>query len=637
MMAPFRFFEVHPLSGPGGLRRLKMNVPKDEPGYCNCLAECGGQERLLKSGAQYIKHMVKEAHRQLLLDPALQELNMNTAAQSSEEAAFTDSQLYRTVPDATINEDIYWRADDDYVKVWSSPPPPGSRASSVAPVSDKEESARPHAWDSPPLEIGPPTPMWEFDHALREDSYYQALPPPMPITNPQLHDFLSEWPFPIVNTVANPAATATLTALHVPRSVALSVLKSTLCFTKLIVAKCGYARGAAIQAEGAPPSPPGGAAEASSNEVADLATELIGDCRVSFQSVEKRLGLGVPLICHPVCSNGECQEVYHQFLTKDSARSAVGINCSACGTDIREDGRPEGELKCTWFPRIPLKYALERILAHPGIEEACLSWKSRRNAPSEYDDLPEGLKIYRDQYDSSYWDSILSPSGERITQIDQGNVLYEAIAEARRAHEEREAHQRLAVESLRVNWATIRNNHPGARKPPPYKPKPFLKKTSDVITSSFRGEKGNLSPMMLLPYTDRFLASTFDVMHNLFLGNDKNFFQKGLVRGDYDQEQNMPSASGAPENQPRAEAEHRSSSRNQGDADVARGSRNEGAYGEFGEDVIGRNQSALEDEENEGSASEDDLDEENLGPHQDPPIPATAPSREQEQEAPSAS
>lgn len=98
------------------------------------------------------------------------------------------------------------------------------------------------------------------------------------------------------------------------------------------------------------------------------------------------------------------------------------------------------------------------------------------------------------------------------------------------------------MESFRVNWATIRNNHPGARKPPPYKPKPFLKKTSNVMTSSFGGEKGNLGPMMLLPYTDKFLASTFDVMHNLFLGNDKNFFQKGLVRGDYDQEQNMPSA-----------------------------------------------------------------------------------------------
>lgn len=105
------------------------------------------------------------------------------------------------------------------------------------------------------------------------------------------------------------------------------------------------------------------------------------------------------------------------------------------------------------------------------------------------------------------------------------------IAEAKASHEESEEKKRQEIESVRQNWKTVRGS--GLRKPPVYKPKPFLKKTEQAIILTFTDGKGSLSPLMLLPYSHKNIASTFDVMHNLFLGNVKNFFQKGLVTGEY--------------------------------------------------------------------------------------------------------
>ncbi|KAJ9099027.1 hypothetical protein QFC20_005784 [Naganishia adeliensis] len=69
--------------------------------------------------------------------------------------------------------------------------------------------------------------------------------------------------------------------------------------------------------------------------------------------------------------------------------------------------------------------------------------------------------------------------------------------------------------------------------PPKYKMTAFLKKYETTIIEPCDHIKGNLSPVMLLPYVDKFVASTFYVRHNLFLGNNKYYVQKGLVVGSY--------------------------------------------------------------------------------------------------------
>lgn len=59
-----------------------------------------------------------------------------------------------------------------------------------------------------------------------------------------------------------------------------------------------------------------------------------------------------------------------------------------------------------------------------------------------------------------------------------------AIKEAKQQHDASEETQRKRVEALRDNWATVRPQYPGARKPPAYHKKAFLKKTETEIAKS---------------------------------------------------------------------------------------------------------------------------------------------------------
>lgn len=466
-----RFFDLYPLSGPGGLAQLRLNVvssmqpriretahkfpslqPRDIPGFCNCESICLGQERLLKSGAQYVKHMIQEAHRLLLLDPVYNPTDRETSFDNLDPPRLAQPAFYQALSIAELNE-IQWRESSDYVLVWSSPPPSDIPQTSVFDFHNEETSNHLDPATIVSFTSRTPTPsaLPMISGVLQAEPGYHALLPPLPIYHPLLHDFWDQWPFEVANTIANPAAilpndfgfesgpyvgsppnfvelylaiqAATLTALHVPRSIAVFILKSAIQFTRLIVEKCQELGSDHTILRIDIPSTSSSESQ-SLTETASLTKELVGNCRVSMESVDKRLGLNVPLICHAVCPNEDCQEVFHQYLTKEAARQKLNTHCSACGTELREDGKEGKQLKCKWFPRIPLKYELERILAHAGVEEACFSWKTRRDTQPSFDNLPNGIKLYQEQYDGSYWNSVLGPTGKNISQEDKGDVIY---------------------------------------------------------------------------------------------------------------------------------------------------------------------------------------------------------------------
>lgn len=378
-----------------------------------------------------------------------------------------------------------------------------------------------------PLDIvpegGSPTPDFHRilpgTRPLGPDTYHQALPAPLPTLNPQLHDVLTRWPYNMPDTIANPASilpseygfvarspttqplsfvelylciqTATLTALQVPRSIAIYLLKTAIRYTSLVVGKCRESMPDRISAETGrsqdglhaddlAESPP-------TDHLLNLLSEMLGDCRVSAPSFPQGRPVRL-MLCGVVCDRPAAINAIGA--PSQSSPSSICTRCFAT-----TEGLLRGDCK------------------HPSNSEALscsgLTWIAS---------LAFTARVSRQHTEDVLYRNVAIPK---------------AIHEAKNRHYAQEEELRRRIENLRDNWSQIRGLHPGARKPTKYNPKPFLRKTEEAIVASFGQEKGNISPIMLLPYADKFLASSFDVMHNLFLGNNKNYFQKGLVRGDY--------------------------------------------------------------------------------------------------------
>jgi hypothetical protein len=687
--------------------------PKDRPGFCNCISMCSGKPRLVKNGKIYISHMNQEAVRLLLFNgentenqPPMPEATLPGTDEAAMSPGTDDPDLEegtwagQVVPSPFDRRLPHRNGNRPDTQVWSSPPP----------ADDDADAAGPPRIDTPDEERVSSDPVEPGMPSNARPAGYQALPYPAPIEHPLLHDFLSEWPTPIPDTIANPASilpesygfsarpprsgmsfmdlylgihAATLSALQVPRSIVEFSLKTSIRFATLMMDTCRAAL--------SPRNSPG----------EDEHEELLKSSVTTLKSVKKRLGLEVPLICHPVCPNSDCHEVFYDLLTMESSRKLLPAVCPACDSHLREEGKEDATLVCKWFNRIPLNYELERILAYPGVEAEIFSWKARKAANVDIENLPEGIKIYREQFDGEYWKSLLDPDGRPLSESDdnvihtnfsidwfnanhgihmraysmgplvleiadlppslrarqpllaclgitpgpeepkaanlwkftlplfmelrqawehpilirtpshpEGRpirvalcaivcdrpaaintvggpsqsspdsvctrchateealltsrcesasgmpysmrfidarltdfpfrdsaahselVLYKlkampaAIDEAKRKHFEAEEEKVRQTDALRARWPSIRAQHPGMSMPGRYKPKAFLKKTEKAIVKEFDQYRGNLSATMILPYVDKFVASTFDVMHNLFLGNIKNYYQR---------------------------------------------------------------------------------------------------------------
>jgi hypothetical protein len=91
----------------------------------------------------------------------------------------------------------------------------------------------------------------------------------------------------------------------------------------------------------------------------------------TLKSVKRRLGLAVPMICHPVCLNSECHQVVYSFVIMDVEVKGLVPVCPTCETQLRSEGKAGEAVVCKWFNRIPLKYEMERIMAYPGVEAEC--------------------------------------------------------------------------------------------------------------------------------------------------------------------------------------------------------------------------------------------------------------------------
>lgn len=140
----------------------------------------------------------------------------------------------------------------------------------------------------------------------------------------------------------------------------------------------------------------------------------------TLRTVRSLMGANVPSITHPVCPNMDCQAVLYHINSPVSLSSIHSPKlprnlpdiCPECGHLM-----DRSQAKTWWrdFARIPLKSELERVLAHPGIEELMFNWQERRQLAARWDASQHpGQKIYRDQWSGSALDQILGPDGNRL-------------------------------------------------------------------------------------------------------------------------------------------------------------------------------------------------------------------------------
>lgn len=398
--------------------------------------------------------MIQEKHRQLLRAGGASEDKENdaTAVRGEDDpviAAGIDSQARfgeeeegdlggggaiseDQLADMSFNTPTGPYGDHDFAQVWSSP-------------SSVYRGLSPPPLDSPDSALDPPD-IIDVMQGPRSilNPVYQALPYPVAITNPKLHDFLSQWPIPIPDIIANPASilpesygfrsrplrpetsfvdlylnvhAATLSALQVPRAVVEFSLKTSIRFAQLMIDTC---RPTALRPSGETPMPIGNGQlpTISEPDASDALSDILQETVVTLRSVERRLGLEVPIICHPVCPDSDCHEVFYDLLTMDQAKMGLPTNCPNCGGNLRENGSVDANLICKWFNRIPLKYELERIFAYPGVESEFFDWKRRKRAAFRTDNLPSGIKIFAEQFDGDYWQSLLDSHGNRLSDDD---------------------------------------------------------------------------------------------------------------------------------------------------------------------------------------------------------------------------
>lgn len=246
------------------------------------------------------------------------------------------------------------------------------------------------------------------------------MPPPEPALphTPELHDYLDDWPYDIPSVLVNPWDTEPLSDY-----IGLDQVQDSTTFMERLI----YTYAILIEAAGAARTLIHFFLRGALNLVDSTrlmvnsdAPSLLSDSPAqTLRTVHRKTGTYVPNIVHPVCPNMLCHEVLYD-VTSPVSYSAVGsarlpanlpLNCPACGQVM--DGE-KGNVPLD-FSRIPLRYQLERVLAHPGMEDLAFNWQDRRQLAVRWDEATcPAESILHDQWDGEVLERILGPDGNPL-------------------------------------------------------------------------------------------------------------------------------------------------------------------------------------------------------------------------------
>lgn len=143
----------------------------------------------------------------------------------------------------------------------------------------------------------------------------------------------------------------------------------------------------------------------------------------TIKTARKRLGVDLPTIAHPTCPNPACHEVLYEKVDMSTASSVLASldKCPKCSLNWSLNDGGQTPLS---FPRVPLMAEIERLVAYPGVEDLVLNWAERARTDAQISErLYPGEKIYRDQTDGTYLQSLRDPAGNTLDQRQNNGIL----------------------------------------------------------------------------------------------------------------------------------------------------------------------------------------------------------------------